>query len=212
MVYHPHGGSVPRSSETLEKTGELTMKLKHNQKLVCYTPSDFSQYCHGEQYIHPTIQVGTCTVVDAIEAYRNGLRHDDGDYYAKKAKVLRDATGSTFYLDKHNSFGSELSLKWQSHREGHSGECFYPSLYGCRIDSCGFDPDTIAIASKLAKIAQHGWNAQPLQVVEALKAIKAICVKWHKQADCFVLSDHLADDMFGLPEHLRQGEKSFVCS
>lgn len=185
------------------------MKLKHGQKVVYYTPSDYSRYIHHEQYIHPMIQIGTCTIVDAVESFRSNLHHGE-EHYAKQAKALRQATGSTFFFEKHNSFGSELTLRWQSHREGYAGDCFYPSLYGCRIDSCGFDSDTIAIAAKLAKLTKYGWNAQPLQVVEALKAIKAICIVWHKEADCFVLSDHLADDMFGLPENLRQGDKVFA--
>jgi hypothetical protein len=185
------------------------MKLKHGQKAIFYTPSDYSTYNYHEQYIHPTIYIGPCMVVDAIESLRH-VRCSDEEYYLKKAKALREATGNTLYIEKTASFGNELSLKWQSHREGHSGECWYPSLYSCRINSCGFDPETIAIASKLAKLAEHGWNAQPLQVVEALKKIKAICIVWHKQADSFILADHLADDMFGLPEHLRQGDRVFA--
>lgn len=185
------------------------MKMKHGQKAIFYTPSDYSAYNHHEQYIHPTIYIGTCRVVDAIESLRHpGYREQE--HHLKKARALREATGNTLHIEKTDSFGNELTLKWQSHREGHSGECWYPSLYSCKIDTCGFNSEILAIASKLAKLVEHGWNAQPLQVVEALKKIKAICIVWNKQADSFIFADHLADDMFGLPEHLRQNDRVFA--
>jgi hypothetical protein len=185
--------------------GVRAMKLKNKQKIIAYTHTDLTGYSSGEEYLHVKIMVGKATVVDALEWYLS-----TGDkYYLKKAESLRESTGNTIYIDSQAPC-SGLDLRWQTHREGSRGDYYYPLPYGCRIDRCDFDSESIAIAAKLAKLATRSGDTSPMQVVEALKAVKAVCVAWHKGADCHIDACHLSDSLFGLPEDLRQGDRARV--
>lgn len=178
------------------------MKLKNKQKVIAYCPTDLTGYSSGDEYLHLNIMIGRATVVDALEYYRT----TGEKYYLKKAESLRESTGNTIYIDGQVPCNG-VHLRWQTHREGSRGDCYYPLPYGCRIDRCDFDSESIAIAAKLAKLVTRASDTSPLQIVEALKAINAICVAWDKGADCHIVTDHLADNLFGLPEELRQGDR-----
>lgn len=180
----------------------MKRKLKHNQRIATYRWTDYSGYVHGEQYIHPEIQVEFANVRDPLEAYKEQGWEDLLD----RAKRLREATGQTWYIDT-DTFTSGFSIRWQSNRESakdYSGY-HYPHFYAAKITNCAFNVEVVAMASKLVKsMSGSEWRVSPLDVVQGLIKLNAVPIAWHKKADCFMPAEHLADDWFGLPDHIRE--------
>lgn len=180
----------------------MKRSLKHNQRIATYRWTDYSGYVHGEQYIHPEIQVEFAHVRDPLEAYKEQGYKDLLD----RAKRLRDATGQTRYLDT-DTLNSGFSIRWQSNRES-ADQCsgyFYHRFYAAKITNCAFSVEVVSLASKLAKsMTGNEWRVSPLDVVQGLTKLSTIPISWHREADCFMPSEHLDDDWFGLPDHIRQ--------
>jgi hypothetical protein len=177
----------------------MTKKLKHGSRIISYSYSDYSDYRHGEQYIHPQIHIQRATIVCSLAEYKSYGYESS----LKTAQLLRDETKDTLHVSLSAGFGNTITVKWQSDRQYNDGVAFYPELYGCRIDSCGFDSDTIAIALKLSKQC-HDWSTSPLLFVDALKSIGAVCTRYDRKTDCHLVCEHLTDNMFFLPDHLRR--------
>jgi len=179
------------------------MKLKHGQRVVAYQWSDYSQYKHSETYIHPEITVQFASIVDETEVFK-AYGYESS---LEKAKLLRQATRSTFHVDfSFSSFHGSVTFRWQSDRRYRDGIGYYGSLYACGLYRCGVDAETIGLALKIAKLAESGWSSQPLAFIEALKTLKAVPVVYNKPTDCFLIGEHLNDDMFGLPADQRTPE------
>lgn len=178
-------------------------KLKHGQRVIAYQWTDLSGYKHGETYIHPEITVQFAQVVDETEVFKQYGYEDSLD----RCKRLREASRSTFHVDFSScSFRGSLTFRWQTDRRFHEGVGYYGSLYGCGLYRSSVDVETVALALKIAKLAESGWSSQPLQFVEALKKLKAVPVVYNRPSDCFILGDHLNDNMFGLPIDQRTPE------
>lgn len=190
--------------QTNNKKGHSTMKI--NKSVVFYHATDLSQYSSGEQYLHPTITIGISRLLDASDLYRS----TGDEHYLKRVRSLFESTGSTLFIEN-ILYSREIELRWQTHRETRGGHQFYASPYACLVNRCGFDTESISLVGKLAKHASLGREASPVQVVEALKKLKAVCVVWNRDADCFVVTDHLQDNLFGLPDHLRRLEQAPSC-
>lgn len=179
------------------------MKLKHGQRVVAYQWSDFSTYQHREQYLHPQITIQFAKVVDETEDFKTyGY-----ESCLAKAKLLRDETRNTIHFDMlSGSGGNNLTFRWQTDRRYHDGTGYYGSLYACQINNCGMDVELIALALKIAKLGEHGWSTQPLQIVDALQKLKAVPVVYNRATDCFLAGEHLNDNLFGLPAEQRTPE------
>lgn len=177
------------------------MKLKHGTKVVVYACPDYSIYKGMDNYLHPTITVQRAVICDALEDFK-----EYGNSFMEKAKLLREHTGSTLYVDHRGGFGQEATFRWQTNREYENGVGYYPALYACKLESCGFDLDTLALVTKLAKLTPTDWSTTPLQLVDALSKIGAVRTVYNKAIDCHIVADHLNDDMFGLPLSMRKQE------
>lgn len=187
--------------QTNNKKGCSIMKI--NKSVVFYHATDLSQYSSGQEYLHPTITIGISRLLDASDLYKS----TGNEYYLKQSRTLFEATGSTLFIEN-GLLSREIELRWQTHRENIGGRLFYTSPYACLINRCGFDTESISLVGKLAKCASLGRETSPVQVVEALKKLKAVCVVWNRDADSFVITDHLQDNLFGLPDHLRQPKRA----
>jgi hypothetical protein len=178
------------------------MKLKHGQRVIAYQASDYSVYKHSEQYIHPEITVQFASVQDETEVFK-AYGYESS---LSRCKLLREETKGTIHFDLNSgcSYSGTVTFRWQTDRRYDNGQGYYGPLYACKIAHCGFEAETIALALKIAKLATHGWSSQPLGIVEALKTLKAIPVVYNRPSDCFILGEHLADNMFGLPAAQRQ--------
>lgn len=176
-------------------------KLRHGQQIITYRWTIYDQYKWGENYLHPEIIVQPATVRDPLAEY---AKYPD-DHYLERAKRIRACTSDTLYIDTSYGLSESFSVRFQTNRESGGDRGYhYPPCYGAKITDCGFDARTIAIAAKLAKQCNANWSIGVLDVVAALKEMKAQAVIWSKDADCLILCDHLEDSMFGLPADLRQ--------
>jgi hypothetical protein len=180
------------------------VKLKHGQKVIAYKTTDYTRYKHNEMYIHPEITVQFAAIVDETEVFKAyGCESS-----LNRCKLLRDETRGTFHVDLSVcTFSGSLTFRWQTDRrysENHG--YYYGSLYACRLYQCGFDAETIGLALKIAKLACSGWSTQPIEIVDALKTLKAVPVVFNRPTDCFLVGEHLTDNMFGLPAEQRAPE------
>jgi len=180
------------------------MKLKHGTKVIVYSCTDYSNYKGMENYLHPTMTVQRAVICDALIDFKEY----GGESFLAKAKLLREHTGNTLYVDHRGGFGQEATFRWQTNREYHDGVGYYPELYACKLDSCGFDLDTLAMVTKLAKLTPTDWSTSPMQLVEALTKIGAVRTVYNKPTDSHIIAPHLDDDMFGLPQSMRKQASS----
>jgi len=185
------------------------MKLKHDQRVIAYQATDYSQYKHNEMYIHPEITVQFAAIVDETEVFK-AYGYESS---LNRCKLLRDETKSTFHVDfSVCTFGRSVTFRWQTDRRyNESHGYYYGSLYSCKLYQCGFDAEIIGLALKIAKLADNGWSTQPLEIVEALKTLKAVPAVFNRPTDCFLVGEHLNDNMFGLPAEQRAPEGVEAC-
>ena len=178
----------------------MAKAMKHGTRIISYSYTDYTDYKGYESYIHPEITISMAMICDACEEYKlYGY-----ETALEKAKLLRAETSNTLYVDTAFSFDGTLTIKRQMVRKYTSdGKAYYPQPYACRINSCGLNVEYLGLATKIAKLC-NGWSASPLQVVEALKKLKAVCNRYDKATDCFLITGHLNDDMFHMPINMRE--------
>jgi hypothetical protein len=179
------------------------MKLKHGQKVIAYQATDYTGYKWQDNYLHPEITIYEAVIRDAMEEFRQW----GGDGYLESARKLREATGNTFYIDLRSGFDNpEVTFRWQTDRRFHEGRAYYAELYACKIQACGFNLESLAIATKIAKLVARTWSCQPLQIVAALEKLKAVRCVYSKLPDRHIITEHLTDNLFGLPAEQRAPE------
>lgn len=113
------------------------------------------------------------------------------------AKNLREATGTTEYLNVGCSSETKAELRWQSHqyssddyavRDNPENLGKWADWYALKIDDCSYDAATLSMLTRILRKAdcESMYNMTPQAVIEAIKSLKGFAVNYGQRCETWI--------------------------
>ena len=125
--------SMRRLTGAMGHTNERTQGMRKGQKIIGYRTFESKADAFGTEYRHFTLEFREFVVRDAAA----DVAHEPSDYYVKRLRTIKDASGGTQYLDE--MFGSNpVEIRWQGNvKDGVADGEFYAPKVECSFECVG---------------------------------------------------------------------------